>query len=191
MRRTSLLLTLLAFTAVASATVYKWVDEKGVTHYSDQPHPGATKVEVAPAQTYSAPPPPPAPAGAPSTGSAAAQARPEGPAYRVCAITRPGNDETYLNPPDVTVTVKLDPALREGHKLTLSMDGKPLQGGSVEGGNFTVSPISRGTHQLTLAVTEQGGRAVCQAAATFHVRQPSVNAPANPNNPNRPKPTPR
>ena len=27
------------------ATVYKWVDADGVTHYSDQPHPGAQKVD--------------------------------------------------------------------------------------------------------------------------------------------------
>ena len=29
-----------------TSTVWKWVDEKGVTHYSDQPVPGATKIEV-------------------------------------------------------------------------------------------------------------------------------------------------
>jgi len=35
-----------------SATVYKWVDESGVTHYSDQPHENAEKVTIAQPQTY-------------------------------------------------------------------------------------------------------------------------------------------
>ena len=49
MKRTVLLMLLLAAGA-ASAQVYKWVDAKGVTHYSDQPPPpttpAKTRVEV-------------------------------------------------------------------------------------------------------------------------------------------------
>src|SRR5215207_5500773 len=32
--------------AASASDVWKWVDDKGVTHYSDQPVPGATKIEV-------------------------------------------------------------------------------------------------------------------------------------------------
>ena len=38
--------------AAVAATVYKWVDENGVVHYSDQPHPNAQKIHVQAAQTY-------------------------------------------------------------------------------------------------------------------------------------------
>ena len=38
-----------------SATVYRWVDENGVTHYSDQPHENAEKVTISAPQTFSAP----------------------------------------------------------------------------------------------------------------------------------------
>jgi hypothetical protein len=185
MRRLTLSIFLLA-AAAANATVYKWVDDKGVVHYSDQPHPGAEKVQVAPAQTYSAPAPPArstAPAQQPAPTSDA------GNGYRVCAITRPGNDEIYLNPSEVVATVKLDPALREGHRVVVELDGKPVAGGPPGGaGNYTLKPIARGTHQLTLRVVAPDNRAVCQAMSTFHVRQPSVFSPNNPNNPNRPKP---
>ena len=49
--RTALLLLLALAAPVLSSTamatdVWKWVDEKGVTHYSDQPVAGATKIEV-------------------------------------------------------------------------------------------------------------------------------------------------
>ena len=186
MRRLLFFITLLVATTLAQATVYKWVDENGVTHYSDQPNPGAQKVTVAPAQTYTAPKPPvPTTPPAPPAASAAA----ESPAYRVCAITRPGNDEIYLNPPEVMASVKLDPPLHEGHKLVLSLDGAALAGGPASGtGNWTIKPMPRGTHQLTLQVTGPDGRSICQAMVTFHVRQPSVLSPANPNNPRQPKP---
>ena len=32
---------ILLFTGVVFAQAYKWVDEDGVVHYSDRPHPGA------------------------------------------------------------------------------------------------------------------------------------------------------
>ena len=50
MKRTALLMLLLLAAGAAGAQVYKWVDDKGVTHYSDQPPPPSTpartKVEV-------------------------------------------------------------------------------------------------------------------------------------------------
>ena len=50
MKRTALLMFLLLAAGAAAAQVYKWVDAKGVTHYSDQPPPPSTpaktKVEV-------------------------------------------------------------------------------------------------------------------------------------------------
>ncbi|RFP14962.1 MULTISPECIES: glutaredoxin family protein [unclassified Duganella] len=50
MKRLALLTIALLCLGTASAQVYKWVDDKGVTHYSDQPPPPSaptkTKVEV-------------------------------------------------------------------------------------------------------------------------------------------------
>ena len=52
MRGISFTLILLASSASIAATVYKWVDDKGVTHFSDQPNPGAAKVHVDSPQSY-------------------------------------------------------------------------------------------------------------------------------------------
>ena len=51
MRRVFLMLALALAAATAAAQIYKWVDEKGVTHYSESPPPDkkATKVETGPA----------------------------------------------------------------------------------------------------------------------------------------------
>ena len=45
-----------SFAAVLAlaGTVYKWVDQNGVVHYSDQPHANAQKIQVQQAQTYKA-----------------------------------------------------------------------------------------------------------------------------------------
>ena len=53
--RTALILLGVLLAAAASATTYKWVDSKGVTHYSDRPQPGAEIVELQKAQTFEAP----------------------------------------------------------------------------------------------------------------------------------------
>jgi len=44
MRYATLLVCLLAGPALAD--MYKWTDENGKTHYSDQPPPGTTKSET-------------------------------------------------------------------------------------------------------------------------------------------------
>src|SRR6202035_892894 len=54
MRSRLFTLMLLVCSLAAAATVYKWVDEHGVVHYSDQPHPNAQKMSVQSAQTYKA-----------------------------------------------------------------------------------------------------------------------------------------
>ncbi len=54
MRGLPLLILLGACTSASAATVYKWVDDNGVTHFSDQPNPKAQKLEMAGAQTYGA-----------------------------------------------------------------------------------------------------------------------------------------
>jgi len=74
MRRHLFTLTSLVCSLALAATVYKWVDENGIVHYSDQPHPNAQKVGVQPAQTYKAGDVPAAPGG-PIAPPAAAQTK--------------------------------------------------------------------------------------------------------------------
>lgn len=64
MRYATLLLCLLAGPALSD--LYKWTDENGKTHYSDQPPSGATKSETikGPKNAQGTPTPPPIPAGA-------------------------------------------------------------------------------------------------------------------------------
>jgi hypothetical protein len=176
MRALTFTLMFLASTATLAATIYKWVDEKGVTHYSDQPHDKAQKVEVNSAQTYT-----PTPVGA--TSPSASRAAPTE-AYSVCEIASPDNDEVFFNTQIVSASVRLDPALQSGHRVAIALDGKRVSD-SYSGTEFTLQPVYRGTHSVMAVVEDAStGQAVCTTSAvTFHVRQPSDIAPNRANRP--------
>src|SRR3569833_225284 len=80
-------------TAAVAATVYKWVDQNGVTHYSDQPNPGAEKLKVEAAQSYQAH----ATVPANRARDIILPNQQSGPAYSSCAIASPTNDEVFTN----------------------------------------------------------------------------------------------
>ncbi len=175
-RRLFTLVSLLASLAVAG-TVYKWVDENGVVHYSDQPHSEAKKVEVPAVQTYKGEASVPTPA-APAAPPASAQ--PAG-AYQSCAIAQPTNDQTFTNIDSLSIVVRTDPGLRAGDQLFLMLDGQPLNGGKPTSSQFTLSPVERGTHSVQAVVRNSQGGVLCQTpGVTFNVHQPSILNPANP-----------
>jgi uncharacterized protein DUF4124 len=157
-----------------AATVYKWVDEDGVVHYSDQPHANAQKIQVQQAQTYKALP---ADTGAARAPPSAATASP----YQGCAVVSPQNESTYANVDSLTVVVQTDPGLRPGDQIFVTYDGQPLNGTSATGGTFAISPVDRGTHTLAAVVRSADGSVLCQApGVTFYVHQPSAQNPVNP-----------
>ncbi len=170
----AILFTLMSVvSAVAlSATVYKWVDENGVTHYSDQPHENAEKVQIAQPQTYSAP----RIASQPSQAPAPQQA-----AYTyTCQVTQPAPDSSFPNATAVTVGAAISPTPQSGDQGFLLLDGTRLP--KWNGGSVTIDPIERGTHSLQAVVQDSNGKTLCQSATvSFTILQPSVLNPANPN----------
>jgi hypothetical protein len=160
--------------SVASATqVYKWVDEKGVTHYSDQPHENAAKVDVREPQTYSSQRGPPvAVAQQPASSTGDTQSG----AYQSCSLAQPTPDQVFLASYSVTVTVNTVPSLRPGDRVIVTLDGRPRTDLASSGTSITISPVDRGTHSVEVTIQDPSGRTVCQSASnTFHVRQPTVN----------------
>lgn len=173
---------LLATVAAAGAT-YRWVEGDGV-HYSDQPHPGAEKIFLGETQTYSAPAAPAAdatPAPTPPAATAPAAFR-----YDSCAVVQPAEDQVLIDVEKVTVAVQVSPAKRSGDRVVLYFDKQPIEPLSPDQTEFQITPIDRGTHSASASVRDARGKTLCHSpAVTFHVRQPSVLAPLNPNNPAR------
>ncbi len=173
MRGTLFTLILVACSAAwAATTVYKWVDENGVTHYSDQPHENAAKVEVREPTTYSA-----------KTGPAAAvkaaesQQAPPG-AYLSCSVSQPTPDQVFLSVYSVTVVVDTSPALRPGDRVLLTLDGRSLTNLAAPSTSITINPIDRGTHTVQATIQDPSGQSVCSTpTASFTVRQASLLSP--------------
>jgi uncharacterized protein DUF4124 len=176
MRRRLFTLMSLVCSLALAATVYKWVDENGIVHYSDQPHPNAQKIGVQPAQTYKAGEIPAAPGGPPAPPAA-----PPPPPYRGCAIAQPTDDQTFTSVDSLSIVVRTDPALEPGDQIFLTLDGQPLNGGVATGSQFTLTPVDRGTHTLRAVVRDSDGAVRCQTpGVTYNVQQPSLLNPANP-----------
>jgi hypothetical protein len=167
----------LACTVAVAATVYKWVDENGVVHYSDQPHENAQKVELKAPQTYSSPKTAPTPASRPGGPARKSTAK----VYESCVVSEPTNEQAFLNTDTVNAGVTVLPAVRPGDTAVVTLDGQPVPGVPASGGQFTISPVDRGTHTIQLVVKDPDGTAVCSSpSVTFYVRQPSLQSPTNP-----------
>jgi len=180
---TLLPLTFALLSGVAmAATVYKWVDAQGVTHFSDQPHPQAQEIDVQPKNLVSS-----SQASASSTGGSTG-AKPAtaaaGTRYR-CDLIRPENDEVFLNTSTISTRLLLEPALQPGDQIAIAIDGKRLDRQPTTGSEFVVNDVERGTHTLLIAVYDRTGKTqLCATpSVTFHVRQPSVQAPMKANRP--------
>ena len=175
MRALTFTLLSLVCSAALAATVYKWVDENGVVHYSDQPHPNAEKLQVHAAQSYK-----PSALDTAAAGGGGGGASPAAPApYRGCAIVQPQDGQAFANIDSLTLVVQTDPQLHQGDKVFVTVDGQALNGGNPTGSQFVISPIDRGTHTAQALVKDASGGVQCQTPpVTFHVQQNSI---LNPN----------
>jgi hypothetical protein len=147
------------------------VDADGVTHYSDQPNPGAKQIDVSPTNIVSS-----EPVSAPSSSSPANAS--SGQSYR-CALSRPENDEVFLNTSTITARLRVSPELANGEQVAIALDGKKVANQPTSGLEFVIPNVERGTHTMTASIYARGGtQQLCTTASvTFHVRQPSVQAP--------------
>jgi len=191
--RTALLLLLalaapLLSSTAAATDVWKWVDEKGVTHYSDQPVAGATKIEVRTGNVVD------------TSGSASSipdSDTPQQPAvtnYRNFEVWRPEPDQTFSNTGgQINVEVRVDPGVQPQHQLSLYLDGKRVTGFPPNALSYSLSDVPRGSHQVTAAIADRNGKTIQETKpVVFHVRQESIaNPPTGPGvRPAPPKPTP-
>jgi len=77
--------------------------------------------------------------------------------------------------------VGLNPGLRPGDVVAVTLDGDGLTAEQGDPLQFAVSQPERGAHTLRAVVRDAGGRMVCSASAvTFYVQRPSVLSPDSP-----------
>jgi len=164
------LLGLLA-SAAALAQAYTWVDEEGVTHYSDRPEEGATQVNLS---EYSR-----------NTGAQLYRSRPAatepddaeeetGPfKYESLAVASPGPEETLWNIEGIlNVSLALSPGLQSGHRVRVYFDG---QARDVSGTSIQLEEVYRGVHNIQAEVIDETGKLMIRSQTNrFYVQQNSV-----------------
>ncbi len=170
-------------TAAIGQSAYTWVDENGQTHFSDRPVPGATEVELALAQGFSAP----RPSASRLQSEAVEEADPVD-RYSEFNVLQPGQQETLWNVAgNVDVVLEIAPRLVSGHHLGVYLDGTLTDLGA-SGPQFQLTDVVRGLHTLQAVILGADGEEILRSlAVTFMVQQTSIQYP---NNPNRPRPQP-
>lgn len=168
---TSILCALLAQSAL-SAELYRWKDKDGVTHYSDQPTPGAERMPM-----ISAPPPGSVAAPAPPPRAATSGTAPF--AYTSCEISSPLADQVFTNVDAISVSINLRPALQIDHRVNVQLNGSPVSGWPPGSTSYLLQNLFRGSYSLIATVTDAAGRTLCtsSSAISFHIRQPSMLTP--------------
>lgn len=162
--------------AVASGqTAYTWVDEDGLTHYSDRPFPGADEVELALAQGFSVPVP------ATRARRETAEDADSADGYTAFNILQPGQQETLWNVAgNVEVALQLTPGLLPGHHLDVYLDGALTNRRT--GSQFVLTDVVRGQHTLQAVVLDTFNTEILRSLpVTFMVQQTSIQNPNNPN----------
>jgi len=191
--RTALLLLALAASGLCStasaAEVWKWVDAKGVTHYSDQPIPGAIKIEVRAGNVSESR------AAQPLSNESVSDSdsQDEAGAYRNFQIVQPTNDQNIINTGgEVTVEIRIAPQLQATHTLNLYLDGKLVTGFPRNTAVYALTTVPRGTHNLTAVIADASGNTIQEAPPVmFNVRQESIaQPPVGPSLGQPPKPVP-
>lgn len=156
------------------AQAYRWVDENGVVHYSDRPHPGAEIVDLPRSSTTSRPSTPPPTFRRTDRQQAAEEEEPAAPfRYERLEIASPAPEETLWNIEGVlNVTLDLQPALQPGHQVRVYFDGEPQM---VSGTSFQLQEVWRGVHNVQVEIVDETGNLMIRSLPNrFYVQQNSI-----------------
>ena len=158
----------------AKGEVYKYVDEKGVVHYTDKPpSDDARPAPLPPLQTYKG-------GTAPDLGrfssKAPASAAPRSDAAEVLVqLVTPSADETFRGGErTVPVAVMVTPALTDKQRLVYYLDGTPRSPATTDTA-YSFTEVDRGAHTAAVAVVDAAGNELARSSTvTFHVKPPIV-----------------
>ncbi|WP_295472764.1 DUF4124 domain-containing protein [uncultured Pseudomonas sp.] len=163
-------LLLAALPAVATP-IYTYIDAEGNRVFTDQPRKNAKRLDVAPTNNMSSTP-----------RTRDVKIGPAQPVkkpmfhYQLLRILVPEPDSTIRSGEGkVIVTVSSDPALQDGHRYLLLLDGQPV-GAPGRSPVFALDNLDRGTHQISVEIYDELGRLLEKTPnQPFHLQRISLN----------------
>jgi hypothetical protein len=172
-----LLLTVLAvLPQTALAEIYKYVDENGVTRYTDKPpSKDAKPLTLPPLQTYTgAGISPTVESSEPGEGVLPTEVS----GYSGIELLSPADQQVFNNAnPIVTASAAVTPGLQDGHRVVFLVDGlsfpAPPGQSSVE-----LTELDRGSHSVQAVVMDAQDNIQAQSnVVSFQLNQPSIQRP--------------
>lgn len=171
LKRLFLGITALLVTSAVFAQAYRWVDEDGLIHYSDRPHPGAERIQLPSSGRASVTRRAPVP----TTRRAAPEPAAEQKAfsYELLEVSAPAPEETLWNIEGVlNVTINLQPALQPGHQVRVHFDGTPRM---VSGTSFQIEEVYRGVHNVQVEILDETGKLMIRSLPNrFYVQAMAI-----------------
>jgi hypothetical protein len=158
--------------AAVAGEIYRWVDNKGVVHYSDKPlAPSDKPAELPHLQTYSHAATPPGFTPPPPVSSAAPAAVAN---HGGLSITAPAQDET-IRDPEGKFTVTVSTSLKNGQGLIYYLDSTAENQESTLSTAFLYARVDRGEHTVAVALVDADGHELERTApVTVHIMPPTV-----------------
>ncbi|WP_092016231.1 DUF4124 domain-containing protein [Marinobacter daqiaonensis] len=152
-----------------SAEVYRQVDKDGNVTFTDEPTEGAERIQVKPVTTITMPKPETVLRQVEEDEEIGDQS-----AYESATFVSPVDEEAfYSGSGNIELRVTSEPALREGHRFEITLDGQPV--GQTRSGSVSVQNVFRGTHSAGVhVINEAGERIYTGQQIEFTVHRPSV-----------------
>lgn len=141
---------------LGAETVYKTVDEDGNIIFTDKSSENAEEIRIDELQTIDNP--------NPAKYKTSPKQPKKDPGYNSITVTKPVNGEGIRsNNGNVSISVSIEPALKPGHKITISMDGKEIGSGS----SVSLQNVDRGTHSVSASVADGAGKKLISTSSSF------------------------
>lgn len=167
-------LLLLCTPMVSSAAIYTYIDAQGERVFTDSPpqNQQTETVHIAPANQMPAVPVVKVLKAPPLEQDSPESSRQR---YQVLRILTPVPDATIrANDRQLIVTVSSEPALQEGHRYRLILNGEAM-GEPSRSPVFPLQNIDRGTHQLAVEILNEYDAILERTPAQpFHLRQTTL-----------------
>lgn len=141
--------------------VYKTVDEDGNIIFTDKPSAESEEIELQELQTIKNPNP--AKYQPPQNKSSAQDLKN---LYKSLLVTNPADGSGLRdNAGNVSISVSLQPSLRPGHSLVITLDGKEISKGNSL--SVSLSNVDRGTHNIGVSVIDSSGEQLISTSSSF------------------------
>lgn len=148
---------------LGAETVYKSVDKDGNIIFTDKPSEKAEEIKIQELDTIKNPNPN-------KYKPSLKQPEESSHKYDSFVVTSPENGAGIRsNSGNVSISLSLNPALRGGHKIIISMDGKEVGSGS----SVSLQNVDRGTHSISASVVDENGKQLISTSSTFSLLRAS------------------